>query len=145
MPSNQFRPNLGLIMKLLQINRQAALRQSKLSAPPPVTERAKVDGAQRSLFPPHSPRVQGSPGHSSKNNCSGHCSTAHQEPSAHCPLGCPRRKGHCAFSRLQSHFSDGAVLPWPQRTPAAIAAAATLRSKTEKCNGRICLQHLASI
>lgn len=43
MPSNQFRPNLGLIMKLLQINRQAALRQSKLSASPPVTERAKVD------------------------------------------------------------------------------------------------------
>lgn len=146
MPSYQLRLNLVLKMKLLLIKRQPVLRQSKPPVSPSLTERAQVADAQSSLFCwlPDSPRAASdSPGHSSQNNRSSHCSTAHQEPSAHCPLRCPRRKGHCPFSSLQSHFSDGAVLPWPQRTPAAIAAA-TLRSKTENHSWRLCYQHCAS-
>lgn len=95
---------------------------------------------------PGSPRANDSPSYSSENNGSSDCSTANQEPSAHCLLGCLRGKGHCTFSGLQSHFSDGAILPWPPKMPAA-KAATTLRSKKiitfllEKA----CFPHSASI
>lgn len=82
------------------------------------------------------PRANDSPSYSSENNGSSDRSAANQEPSAHCLLGCLRGKGHCTFSGLQSHFSDGAILPWPQRMPAA-KAATTLRSKKENYNQRI--------
>ena len=72
-----------------------------------------------------------SPSYSTKNNCSSHCSTADQEPSAHHPLSSLWRKGHCTPSRLQTYFSDGAILPWPQGVPDPTAAT-TLKTKTDK-------------
>lgn len=74
-----------------------------------------------------------SPSDSTKNYRSSHCCTADQEPSAHYPLSCLWGKGHCSLSRLQSHFSNGAVLPWPQMAPDATAAT-TLRTKTDNYN-----------
>lgn len=72
-----------------------------------------------------------SPCYSTKNNCSSHCATADQEPSAHRPLSSLWREGYCTPSRLQSYIGDSAVLPWPQRAPDPTTAT-TLRIKTDK-------------